>query len=178
MKPQGVKRTPRPSRSPFAKIVPEMAKMPELSHWPDRPQPYTPERSEVLNWLANLSGCDIIGAQKVFDAARNKGLIAYDHTTKLWRGVKGDLKRNRRETSSSPYAHLWPELRLMPKLSHWPDRPEPYSPERSQVLAYISEGYGANLRESDRIFQAAKHAGVVLFDKATKLWRGAKGGKP
>lgn len=152
--------------------------MPELSHWPDRERPFDIARSGVIAFI--MARCDVgqKTAVRIFDSARRKGVIAYNHETGLWRGVKRDLKRNRRETSSSPYAHLWPELRLMPKLSHWPDRPEPYSPERSQVLAYISEGYGANLRESDRIFQAAKHAGVVLFDKATKLWRGAKGGKP
>jgi hypothetical protein len=91
---------------------------------------------------------------------------------------KKSRKRTRRRSRSSPYMHLWPELAHMPPLSHWPDRPEPYQAERSEVLSYIAQAYGCDLREAERIFQSARDAGVIRFVSNTKRWRGTKGGKP
>lgn len=87
-------------------------------------------------------------------------------------------KKNRKRTRTSPYNHLWPELAHMPGRDHWPDRPDPFTAERSQALAFIVEGYGCDLGEAERIFRAARHAGVVQFDPVTKLWHGRKGGRP
>jgi hypothetical protein len=87
-------------------------------------------------------------------------------------------KRTRRNPRTSTYAHLWPELAHMPPLNHWPDRPNPFTPERSQVLAFIADGYGCDLREAGRIFRSARDAGVIRFVSNTKRWRGTKGGKP
>jgi hypothetical protein len=78
----------------------------------------------------------------------------------------------------SPYMHLWPELAHMPALSHWPDRPEPYTPERSQVLAWLAEGYRCGLDEAERILHSAKHKGVIRYNSETRLWCGMKGGRP
>jgi len=77
----------------------------------------------------------------------------------------------------SPYAHLWPELAYMPLLDHWPDHPDPFTPERSEVLAYITEGYGCDLREAGMIFQSARSKGAIRFNPTTRLWCGAKGGE-
>ena len=86
-------------------------------------------------------------------------------------------KRTRRSKSPrSPYKHLWPELAYMPALDHWPDRPMPFEPERSQVLAFIVEGYGTDLQEAGRIFQSVRDAGVIRFNPATRQWCGVKGG--
>jgi hypothetical protein len=51
-------------------------------------------------------------------------------------------------------------------------------PERSQVLAFIVDGHRCDLDEAGKIFQAARHAGVIRFNPDTRLWCGAKGGKP
>ena len=87
-------------------------------------------------------------------------------------------RKNRKRTRTSPYEHLWPEMGFMPELDHWPDRPSPFKPERSQVLAYIVEGYGCDLREAECIFRAARHAGVIRFHPPTRTWCGRKGGQP
>ena len=87
-------------------------------------------------------------------------------------------RRTRRNPRSSPYAHLWPELAHMPPLSHWPDRSTPVEAERSQVIAFIAQGYGCDLREAGRIFQSARDAGVIRFNPKTRQWCGTKGGRP
>ena len=50
----------------------------------------------------------------------------------------------------------------MPLLDHWPDRPPPFTPERSQVLVYIADGDGCDLRGAAKISCAAKTAQVRL----------------
>ena len=87
-------------------------------------------------------------------------------------------KKPRKKTRTSRYAHLWPELAHMPRLDHWPDRPAPFKPERSQVIAFIVDGYGCDLREAERIFQAARDAGVIRFNPDARQWCGMKGGQP
>ena len=87
-------------------------------------------------------------------------------------------KRTRRNPRTSTYAHLWPELAHMPSLDHWPDRPASFKPERSQVLAYLVDGYGCDLREAGRIFHSARDAGVIRFNSNTGQWCGTKGGQP
>ena len=87
-------------------------------------------------------------------------------------------RKNQKRTRTSPYNHLWPELAYMPELDHWPDRPAPFDPKRSQVFAYIVEGYGCDLREAECIFRAARHAGAIQFNPTTKHWHGRKGGQP
>ena len=77
----------------------------------------------------------------------------------------------------SPYAHLWPELAYMPLLDHWPDRPDQFTPERSEILAYITDGYGCDLREAEKKFRSASYAKVIRFNPTTKLWCGVKGGE-
>lgn len=78
----------------------------------------------------------------------------------------------------SKYVHLWPELEFMPPLDHWPNRPEIYQPECSEVLRFLAESFDATLDESDKIFHAAVSKGVIKFSPATRLWCGRKGGRP
>jgi hypothetical protein len=87
-------------------------------------------------------------------------------------------KRTRKKPRTSRYGHLWPELAHMPILDHWPERPAPFKPEHSQVLAFIVDGYGCDLPEAGRIFQAARDAGVIRFNPDARQWRGRKGGRP
>ncbi len=91
---------------------------------------------------------------------------------------KKHRNRTRKKTRTSRYEHLWPELAHMPWLDHWPDRPATFKPERSQVLAFIVDGYGCDLREAGRIFQAARDAGVIRFNPEIRQWCGRKGGQP
>ena len=86
-------------------------------------------------------------------------------------------KRTRRKPRESTFAHLWPELTRMPRLNHWPDRPSPFRPENSQVLAFIADGYGCDLQVAGRIFQSARDAGVIRFHPDTRQWQGTKGGQ-
>ena len=79
----------RITRSPFAHLWPELANMPPLNHWPDRPEPYLVERSEVINWFIDHYECDLQVAEKIFEAARNKGVITFNPETRLWCGLKG-----------------------------------------------------------------------------------------
>ena len=82
-----------------------------------------------------------------------------------------------RRISRSPFAHLWPELTHMPPLDHWPDRPKPFNPERSEVLAYMAEGFGCDLHVAAKIFEAARSKQVIAYNPETRLWCGVKGGQ-
>lgn len=95
-----------------------------------------------------------------------------------WRFKMNHRKRKRfSPAKESPFRHLWPELAFMPPLNHWPDRPNTYTPERSEVLIWLAEGYRCDLIEADKIFQSARGKGVVRYNPETRLWFGTKGGK-
>lgn len=66
-----------------------MADMPVLRHWPDRDQPFDHGRSEVIAFI--MARCDVAlkTAIRIFDSARRKGVIRFDHETQLWCGTKG-----------------------------------------------------------------------------------------
>ena len=87
-------------------------------------------------------------------------------------------RRKARPVKESPFMHLWPELAFMPPLNHWPDRPEPYLAEHSEVLNWLAQGYHCDLVVADKIFQSARSKRVIGYDPITRLWRGTKGGKP
>jgi hypothetical protein len=78
----------------------------------------------------------------------------------------------------SKYIHLWPELEFMPNLDHWPNRPDIYQPECSEVLRFLIESFETTLEDADRIFHAAATKGVIKFNPETRLWCGRKGGRP
>ena len=63
--------------------------MPALPHWPDRNQPFDYANSEVMDFI--MARCDVAlkTAIRIFDSARSKGVIAFDHETQLWCGEKG-----------------------------------------------------------------------------------------
>ena len=70
-------------------LWPELAHMPPLSHWPDRPMPYLAERSEVFTYIVQAYGCDLREAERIFQSARDAGVIRFVSNTKKWRGTKG-----------------------------------------------------------------------------------------
>ncbi len=79
-------------------------------------------------------------------------------------------------------------LRLMPALSHWPDKPSPWCPERSEVLLHIISllpslypsaaawSPSAKLKEAALIFGSASKvpnsSPVVRFHPRSGLWQG------
>jgi hypothetical protein len=91
------------------------------------------------------------------------------------------IRRNRRRPKpikDSPFMHLWPELAYMPPLNHWPDRPGPFAPDRSEILAYIVEGFSCDIPMAEKIFQSARSKGVIRYNPETRRWCGCKGGQP
>ena len=83
-----------------------------------------------------------------------------------------------RRVSRSPFAHLWPDLSRMPSLDHWPNRSKPCDPDGSQVLNWIADQCECDIPVATRIFDAARHKGVITFNPETRLWAGTKGGRP
>lgn len=57
--------------------------MPGLDHWPNRPAEFDPKRSEVLAWIREQDAILIWIMERLCD----RGLIAFDQTTKRWQGV-------------------------------------------------------------------------------------------
>ena len=87
-------------------------------------------------------------------------------------------KKIRKIPQTSKHMHLWPELDFMPPLDHWPNRPDHYHPQNSQVLGYIGESFGMSLDESEKVFDCARKRGSLRYDDKTGLWVGRKGGQP
>ena len=59
------------------------SKMPELSHWPDRSQPFDYTKSQAALWLASQPGL----LAYLFKKACSLGVIEFDEAKKVWRGV-------------------------------------------------------------------------------------------
>ena len=87
-------------------------------------------------------------------------------------------KKIRRIPRTSKHMHLWPELEFMPPLDHWPNRPDLYHPQNSQVLGYICESFGMSLDDAEKVFGSARKRGTLRYDNKTGLWVGRKGGQP
>ena len=81
-------KTRKPGYAP-RRYWPLVADMPLLRHWPDRDQPFDHGRSEVIAFI--MARCDVAlnTAIRIFDSARRKGVIRFDHETQLWCGTKG-----------------------------------------------------------------------------------------
>ena len=87
-------------------------------------------------------------------------------------------RKNHRPIKESPFMHLWPELAFMPPLNHWTDRSQPFSPEQSGVLHWLTQAFCCDIQTADKIFQSARSKGILRFNPVTKLWCGVKGGQP
>lgn len=58
------------------------AQMPELSHWRDRSNPWTPAQSDVITWLASQPEI----ANSILLKFSESGAITFDSSTGLWSG--------------------------------------------------------------------------------------------
>lgn len=63
--------------------------MPDLPHWPDREQPFDHANSQVFAFIMARCGVSTKTAVRIFDSARQKGVIRFNRDSKLWCGVKG-----------------------------------------------------------------------------------------
>lgn len=71
---------------------------------------------------------------------------------------------------------LWPLMADMPALPHWPDRSKPFDYADSRVVAYARDRFGIQMDLAIRVFHFAASKKVIVFDRATGLWCGTKGG--
>jgi hypothetical protein len=86
-------RTPYKCRGP---VYDALALLPPRCHWPDRPAPYSNERSEVLAHIAEVAGCDLREAIRIMDGCRRNKIIRYSPQTRSWLGrdyLKGNVPR-------------------------------------------------------------------------------------
>lgn len=68
---------------------PLLEDMPELSHWPDRSQPFDHARSEVIAHIIERFGVSLDLAVRIFHYAKSKKVIRFNRDTRLWCGAKG-----------------------------------------------------------------------------------------
>lgn len=76
-------KTKRHFRTRVPKALQVARSMPPLAHWPDKPEPYRVDRSEVIQWL--LAQPEV--QEWVFHFAKDCGVIAYDAVQGTWAGV-------------------------------------------------------------------------------------------
>lgn len=71
-------------------------------------------------------------------------------------------------------ADFFAPLTAMPPVAHWPDRSQPFHPDRSELMRFIRETFGVDNRTADRIFGVARQLTIqaIVFDPATKRWSG------
>lgn len=62
----------------------------------------------------------------------------------------------------------------MPELTHWRDRGRPWTPEQSDVIAWVVERFpDLSMEEARKVCSSTKGKGVVEFTSG-KLWRGTE----
>jgi len=84
----------------------------------------------------------------------------------------------RTKPKTKPALHEWrkpmlQKLSIMPRLSHWPNKPDKFDPELSEVYDYICAELHVGLDACPAILAAANHAKAVSYDKTIGLWCGS-----
>jgi hypothetical protein len=64
-----------------------VSRMPELTHY-DKESDFDPERSEMLQWIAEQLDCSLNEAGRVFRRAYAIGAIAYSRSKNTWQGTR------------------------------------------------------------------------------------------
>jgi len=100
--------------SPYREFWNALSRMPPLSHWPERSEPFDPARSQVYAFILRECGhrlgfgqtppvaLDCLGEadfkllERIHNSAREKGAIRFDPETQLWRGMDPPWQRYRR----------------------------------------------------------------------------------
>ncbi len=78
------------------KALKAASQMPQLSHYRDRSKPWSPEQSEVLNWIMSDTDC----ASFVMAIFANSGAIGYDKDSKTWAGTPENIIASAKRNSS------------------------------------------------------------------------------
>lgn len=78
--------------TPPDRFWPLLADMPTLSHWPDRSRPFDYARSEVIAHVRERFDVPQDFAIRIFDYAREKGVVWFNRETRLWCGTKGGAR--------------------------------------------------------------------------------------
>lgn len=61
----------------------------------------------------------------------------------------------------------------MPALTHWRDRTQPWTPEQSDVLAFVKAACAvADYTMAEHIARLAMRLEAIIFNRETKLWQG------
>lgn len=66
-------------------------------------------------------------------------------------------------------------LRHMPPVSHWPNRPDPFNYENSEIIHHIMLlDPTLQFNRAKSLYDHARKLGVIIFDPETKLWKGCE----
>jgi len=75
--------------------------MPALSHWPNRPAKFSWQGSQVIAHIRRVAQCDIIAAARIFERARDKRVLLFDHARLTWSGNRAWVPMPRRKQAVS-----------------------------------------------------------------------------
>ena len=73
---------------------------------------------------------------------------------------------------------IFERLKLMPPLSHWPDRPSAFRWERSAVIAHVRRVAQCDQVTAQKLFATANRKRVILFDRTRLMWAGNRNWVP
>ena len=73
---------------------------------------------------------------------------------------------------------LFERLKMMPPLSHWPNRPVAFKWENSQVVAHIRRVAQCDIPTASKLFGTARMKKVLVFDHARHMWSGNRAWVP
>lgn len=70
------------------------------------------------------------------------------------------------------YEKFFSIIELMPPLSAWPNRPEPYDMENDQVAKWIANNCDVSIDQACSIKSNIGHHKILFFNSHAKLWFG------
>jgi hypothetical protein len=73
---------------------------------------------------------------------------------------------------------IFERLKMMPPLSHWPDRPSAFRLERSEVVQHIRRIANCDLPTAQKLFGKANAKRVIRFDRSRMTWVGNRNWVP
>ena len=73
---------------------------------------------------------------------------------------------------------LFERMKMMPPLSHWPNRPVAFKWENSQVVAHIRRVAQCDITTAAKLFGTARLKKVLVFDHSRMTWSGNRAWVP
>ena len=105
----------------------------------------------VIRSITTRTGEPVFAFAVTLVIATARFLSSLTQIERVHMNPKDRSKKIQKIPRTSKHMHLWPELEFMPPLDHWPNRPELYRPENSQVLGYICESFGMSLDDAEKV---------------------------